>query len=422
MISDSQIDLQNKLNLLNKYCNKWCLEVNCNKTKIIIFNKSGRLIQEPFYIGNTKIECVNKYKYLGIVLCSSGSFKEAKELLFKKALKASFKLHKDMKSSDPSIKTQLHLFDHLIKPISLYNCEIWGMLTKCNLEKNKDIYDIYKDWNAEKLNMKFCKLILGAGKKSTNIAILSELGRLPMYCSIILSLLSYWHRIENMSESSLLHCAYDECKNLSQSDINNWYNTVKFFCNKLDLNLLICKKSNMTTFKGLLKKHIKKNFYRYWLNIHDKGQTFGKLDTYFLLKNTFATEKYLSLKSFEQRKVLCKFRISTHELRIERGRYEYTKDTDGKKIPLERNQRICTFCNLNCVEDEIHFLTNCPLYIEERKAFFHFLSDTYKNFNLLSNNQKFLWIMTNEDHSVLVKLCDFLTKCFIKRKTKTSVG
>jgi hypothetical protein len=58
--------------------------------------------------------------------------------------------------------------------------------------------------------------------------------------------------------------------------------TVKFFCNKLDLNLLICNKSNMTTFKGLLKKHIKKNFYRYWLNIHDKGQTFGKLDAEYL--------------------------------------------------------------------------------------------------------------------------------------------
>jgi hypothetical protein len=65
------------------------------------------------------------------------------------------------------------------------------MLSKCNLEKNNDIYDICKDWNAEKLNKKFCKLFLGAGKKSTNIAILSELGRLPRYCSIILSLSFY---------------------------------------------------------------------------------------------------------------------------------------------------------------------------------------------------------------------------------------
>jgi hypothetical protein len=58
-----------------------------------------------------------------------------------------------------------------------------------------------------------------------------------------------------MSESSILYCAYDECKNISQSDINNWYNTVKFFCNKLDFNLLFCKKSNMTTFKGLSIDH-----------------------------------------------------------------------------------------------------------------------------------------------------------------------
>lgn len=146
----------------------------------------------------------------------------------------------------------------------------------------------------------------------------------------------------------------------------------------------------MNTFKGLLKKLIKKHFYQYWLKIHDEGQIHGKLDKYFLLKNTFAIEKYLlSLKSFEQRKILCKFRISAHELRIERGRYEYTKDINGKKIPLERSQRTCTLCNSNCIEDEIHFLTNCSLYNEERKVLFNFLSDNYKNFNTLSNNQKF---------------------------------
>ena len=52
--------------------------------------------------------------------------------------------------------------------------------------------------------------------------------------------------------------------------------------------------------------------------------------------------------SFHQKskhvKIICKFRISAHNLRIESGRYEITKDKDGKKIPLERYYTIIVFC------------------------------------------------------------------------------
>jgi uncharacterized protein (UPF0335 family) len=32
-------------------------------------------------------------------------------------------------------------------------------------QKKSEIYDIYKDWECEKLNIKFCKYILGVNKK-----------------------------------------------------------------------------------------------------------------------------------------------------------------------------------------------------------------------------------------------------------------
>jgi hypothetical protein len=63
------------------------------------------------------------------------------------------------------------------------------------------------------------------------------------------------------------------------------------------------------------------------------------------------------------RQILCKFRISAHNLRIETGRYEKTKDNSGNYSKLEKENRICKFCNLRMVEDESHFLLKCPLYI-----------------------------------------------------------
>lgn len=215
LLSDGQRELHNKLYILNKYCKDWCLEINIRKTKIVIFNKSGHVINEKFPLENLHLECVNKYRYLGIIMSSCGSFKEARSDLYNKALKASFKLFKDLNSTHPPIKTFLHLFDHMIKPIALYGCEIWGTLTSRLQEKDKQLYDIFKPWEMDNLHIKFCQYILGAGKKSTNIAIISELGRYPLNFSLIQSILSYWHRLELSEESSLLHNVYKDTINLS---------------------------------------------------------------------------------------------------------------------------------------------------------------------------------------------------------------
>ena len=43
VFGNSVEDLQNKLNLLHDYCINWGLEVNSNKTKIMVFRKRGGL-------------------------------------------------------------------------------------------------------------------------------------------------------------------------------------------------------------------------------------------------------------------------------------------------------------------------------------------------------------------------------------------
>jgi hypothetical protein len=71
LISNNAEGLQHKLEILHQYCKDWCLKVNIKKTKVVIFNKTGRLI-----LGSEVIECVNRYKYLGIMLSASGNFKK----------------------------------------------------------------------------------------------------------------------------------------------------------------------------------------------------------------------------------------------------------------------------------------------------------------------------------------------------------
>ena len=49
LLSTSASGLQEKLNKFNDVCQDWCLEVNVLKTKALIFNKLGRLLDSKFY-------------------------------------------------------------------------------------------------------------------------------------------------------------------------------------------------------------------------------------------------------------------------------------------------------------------------------------------------------------------------------------
>ena len=125
-----------------------------------------------------------------VLFSASGSFHLAKSEMYKKALQAFYKLKKDFLSLSPGIKSSMHIFDHTLKPILLYNAEIWGgyNISKKKLQSNFDPDIIYKDLVCERLHLKFSKCILGVHKKSSNFAVLSELGRFSLHFDIIKSI------------------------------------------------------------------------------------------------------------------------------------------------------------------------------------------------------------------------------------------
>jgi len=56
LLSTSASGLQEKLDILDKFCNDWCLTINTQKTKIMIFNKAGKLIKQKFLLDKGKIK------------------------------------------------------------------------------------------------------------------------------------------------------------------------------------------------------------------------------------------------------------------------------------------------------------------------------------------------------------------------------
>ena len=67
LFANSKENLQKCLNGLKHYCDKWKLEINASKTKIIIFSKGKPQLQNHnFKIGDEIIEVVKDFKYLGV--------------------------------------------------------------------------------------------------------------------------------------------------------------------------------------------------------------------------------------------------------------------------------------------------------------------------------------------------------------------
>ena len=85
----------------------------------------------------------------------------------------------------------------------------------------------------------------------------------------------------------------------------------------------------------------------------------SKCNLYINLVDTHSLQFYLrKCIPSNYKRLISKFRLSSHNLAIETGRYNN----------ISMNDRLCKFCNTD-IEDEFHFVLICPNYSEIRKKY-----------------------------------------------------
>ena len=130
---------------------------------------------------------------------------------------------------------------------------------------------------------------------------------------------------------------------------------------------------------------------------------------YRLMKVNYTNpEKYLTtIQNPAIRRALTKFRISNYQLAIELGRF--------KRPPQTVSERICPMCHLNVVEDEIHFVLICPLYNVLREPLLKLASTLNKSFTFLTMLNKFTYIMSNDNASMINVLANYIHKSKLRQ-------
>ena len=206
------------------------------------------------------------------------------------------------------------------------------------------------------------------------------------------------HDVENGIKNPILVAAKLEDDNLYNTGTQeNWQGLLKRLRNKLNLPSLDISEC---TFHNYLK-----NYYIDNINMQLQNTEFskcGKLLFYSKIRKSYELQDYLKYPIVKVvRSKLTKLRLSAHPLEIETGRYS--------KPCIPRECRFCSFCK-NTVEDELHFLYDCPIYKDIRKKYYPL--NIYNTNDDLSkeNHCKVLCNPASVVHAR--RLCEFLHECF----------
>ncbi len=322
LMSTEPEGLQTCIDKLHSYCSKWKLQININKSKVIVFNKSGRSYSSKykFSIGTAVLDIVSEYCYLGIIFQPSGLFNKAYLNLYSKATKAKHMLYKMLGGQNLSVPVALHLFDSLIAPILSYGCEVIFPLSIKNL-KEGEVFKVFEKLKLEQCHTSFCKFILGVPSRATNAAVKGELGSYPIAIFMFIHCIKYFNRLntlKDMSSDSLVYKAFMESKSSNLS----WFKSIQ---NMLHISLPTASSasnnSNLNRFYSHIVSNIKRKYVDQWfafINRTPVNQNQGnKLRIYNKFKNSFQLEHYLKIINDRRTRVeICKLRISAHTLII----------------------------------------------------------------------------------------------------------
>ena len=380
LLAESESALQSMLDSLEKYCSKWRAVVNAGKTEVVVFQKRERTDAPPqvTYRGEL-IKVSSSFKYLGVVLESTGAWKTAVQARATKAVGAFHLFVRRCTAWMLSPDTSERLYKTFVLPVLLYGCELWGT----------------KAWPPlEAVQVQVALHVLGVQRAVSHAAVCRELGWLPIQAQTAIRAVRYWLSVAkrtSVEPSSLLAEAFRvQWELVSRGAGYTWLASVisllrttlggeserfisavrqsaeeQSFLFAVDLGA----GEHREKWEQVLEKALVGAYSR---QQHEKLQQSSKTRLYSqVLENPWSgAAGYLSLLQGKQRYVmscLVRIRLGGTPLMIERGRYEQRRtpirsalgEITGHIMQSTPPQaRICPLCAQG-VEDEAHFLCVC---------------------------------------------------------------
>ena len=247
VFAESRAELQAAMHGMLHYCIMWKLDINVQKTKVVIYGSKPGVKELDFKFGEHNINVISEYTYLGICFPCNNNMNKGISVLKNQASRAMFSLIKKSRKLGLDFDIQLQLFDSLILPILLYGCEVWGF-------KKIDML--------ERLHLQYCKILLNVKKCTPNVMVLGELGRLPIEFHTNCRMLGFWHKLINGFQNKISCILYKLIYNLHIGNVylSEWLKKIKdilYKCGMSEywLNPNKVSDTNYASFKNCIRKN-----------------------------------------------------------------------------------------------------------------------------------------------------------------------
>ena len=307
--------MMEKLQQLDKYCIENGMRVNASKTKLMVINGTP-LDKIPFVLSNFVVRECSEYVYLGAVFTADGRTDNSlRAHLASKSKELNKLLIFFATNYDAPFEVKKKVLEACFMSCMLYGCEAW---LNVPLKMVETIY------------MKAVKALLGVRITTPNALCLIEGGLRPL-CAIVKSRQNKFIKKMLASRSDLSDDPFMHVFGITRDMNKPMWRYIESVNNTDDV-------------VADAIENIKNN-------IENQPPTATKFATYKTLNPDLSTHK-LYTKSAPSipdylRITFTRFRLSSHRLRVEVGRWSRTP----------RDERICP-CGTG-VQDEVH-LFQCP--------------------------------------------------------------
>ena len=381
LIADSKGNLQKLMDIVWEFSCKWRFNCNYDKSAVLVFQHHRvKKDSEPtvWKLGDTIIQEVNVYKYLGMEMDRGLTFTDFKNRIADKARRNEMIVWSmRMRRAELSVKANVNMWKALVRPGLEYGAEVLG----------------FGNWTeAELIQRSVARKILHCNSKAVNAGVRGELGLWTMKGRRDFIKLRYWIHLLLLAETRLVKEVYRMSKeNFLKMKSKNWasgiYNLVrKYNLTRLweDEGAVYDAPAGCNTvprirkfWRNFIFRRIQEEEQRNWRVEVIKSK---KLRTYATIKQELKLEKYLLQEGPKQGKIVfTALRIGSYPIRIETGRWQYPSEP--------KEERLCLKCFSGAVEDEKHMMLECKAYELQRKELYKRIGEVGSNPLLWSDVQ-----------------------------------
>ena len=228
LISENETNLQKMLTIIDKWCSKWQMKVNPDKTKVIHFRKQKKKeTNYKFQIGEKEIGKVSCYKYLGVLFDQHLTFKNCAASLSESAgrsLSSIISKFPSLTNSKIDYNSFTKLYTSCVRPILDYGASIWGF----NNEKF-----------GQRIQDRAIRYYLGVHRFTPIPGLHSEMGWLNIKFHHFLCMLRYWNRLMKMDSNRLTRKIFEY--DFTHVETSNWSGNILLIAEKLQMEDVLLK-------------------------------------------------------------------------------------------------------------------------------------------------------------------------------------